>query len=72
MLGVRVPSGVPHENPRVTRTLGFFVSDFIRKEKLKTAYFDTLSGGKGGGTFSLTSLIDKGYRAWFAVNKFSS
>mgnify|MGYP001787437130 CR=1 FL=1 len=48
------------------------MSDFIRKEKLKTAYFDALSGGKGGGTFSLTSLIDKGYRAWFAVNKFSS
>lgn len=48
------------------------MSDFIRKGKLKTAYFDALSGGKGGGTFSLTSLIDKGSRTWLAMNKFSS
>lgn len=41
-------------------------------QTLKAAYSDALGGGKGGGTFSLTSLIDKGYRAWFAVNKFSS
>nr|DAT37807.1 MAG TPA: hypothetical protein [Caudoviricetes sp.] len=33
---------------------------------------DALGGGKGGGTFSPISLIDKGSRAWFAMNKFSS
>lgn len=48
------------------------MSIFSWLKKLKTTYFDALSGGKGGGTFLLTSLIDKGSRAWFAMNKFSS
>jgi len=51
---------------------GFFVSIFGQLKKLKTAYLDALGGGKGGGTFSLISLIDKGSRAGFAMNKFSS